>query len=279
MTGDPVVTANILEVRGLRKTFVTRGAAGHGEHVAVDDVSFDVPRGSCLAIVGESGSGKTTTARIVAGLETADTGTVTIDGETAAGRGSRRGRAARPVQMVFQDPFGSLDPRQRVGAAIDELLRLHHRLGRAERRARVLELLAQVGLDERCAGEFPGNLSGGQRQRVAIARALSMEPKLLILDEAVSALDVSVQAQVLNLLIDIRRQTGISYLFISHDLAVVRQISDRCAVMCDGRLVEEGTTAEVLGSPREEYTRTLIDAVPRPGWTPRRRTGPAESGE
>ncbi|MFG2966886.1 ATP-binding cassette domain-containing protein [Streptomyces sp. NPDC048288] len=265
------MTDNILEVRGLRKTFVTRDAAGRGEHVAVDDVSFDVPRGSCLAIVGESGSGKTTTARIVAGLETADTGTVVLDGETTVVR--RRGRAARPVQMVFQDPFGSLDPRQRVGAAIDELLRIHHQLGKAERRARVLELLGQVGLDERHAGEFPGNLSGGQRQRVAIARALSMEPKLLILDEAVSALDVSVQAQVLNLLIDIRRQTGITYLFISHDLAVVRQISDHCAVMRNGRLVEEGGTAEVLGSPREEYTRTLIDAVPRPGWVPGRRTG------
>ncbi|MEU9448891.1 ATP-binding cassette domain-containing protein [Streptomyces sp. NPDC048277] len=266
------MTDNILEVRGLRKTFVTRDAEGRGEHVAVDDVSFDIPRGSCLAIVGESGSGKTTTARIVAGLETADAGTVTLDGETDTQRRRHRGRTARPVQMVFQDPFGSLDPRQRVGNGIEELLGIHHRLSRTERRTRVLELLTRVGLDEQHAGEFPGNLSGGQRQRVAIARALSMEPKLLILDEAVSALDVSVQAQVLNLLIDIRRQTGITYLFISHDLAVVRQISDHCAVMRNGRVVEEGATAEVLGSPREEYTRTLIDAVPRPGWVPRRRT-------
>lgn len=252
---------HLLEVRGLRKEF-----AGHP---AVDDVSFTVPEGSCLAIVGESGSGKTTTARIVAGLETPDAGTVTLDGVPVAAR--RRGRGPGAVQMVFQDPYGSLDPRQRAGAAVEELLKLHHKLGRDERRARVLELFGQVGLDERHAGELPGNLSGGQRQRVAIARSLAMEPRLLILDEAVSALDVSVQAQVLNLLIDIRRRTGITYLFISHDLAVVRQISDHCLVLRAGRTVEEGPTAAVLGDPAEEYTRTLIDAVPRPGWTPRRR--------
>ncbi|MFG2965877.1 ABC transporter ATP-binding protein [Streptomyces sp. NPDC048288] len=263
------MTDNLLAVRGLRKVFTTRTAGGHHDHVAVDDVSFDIPEGSCLAIVGESGSGKTTTARIVAGLESADGGTVTLAGQSADRRGRRRGPGS--AQMVFQDPFGSLDPRQRVGSAIEELLQLHHRLGRTERRARVVELLTQVGLDERHAGELPGNLSGGQRQRVAIARALSMEPKLLILDEAVSALDVSVQAQVLNLLIGIRRQTGITYLFISHDLAVVRQISDRCVVMRNGGIVEEGRTADVLGNPAEEYTRTLIEAVPRPGWVPRRR--------
>ena len=164
-----------------------------------------------------------------------------------------------------------MDPRQKVGAAIDEVLAGRKRLATAERRARVAELLDEVGLDERHAGEYPRSLSGGQRQRVAIARALALEPRILILDEAVSALDVSVQAQVLNLLIDIRERRSVSYLFVSHDLAVVRQVTDRCVVMQHGRVVEQGATGDVLDHPRERYTRQLLDAVPRPGWTPRRR--------
>ncbi|WP_432970202.1 ABC transporter ATP-binding protein [Dactylosporangium sp. CA-233914] len=244
-----------LDVRGLCKTFRSRA---DGEREALRDVSFSVERGSCLAVVGESGSGKTTAARIVAGLETASAGTVALTGPG--------------VQMVFQDPYGSLDPRQAIGSGLHELLRIRGMRNKAERVERVAELLDSVGLDERHAAQYPESLSGGQRQRVAIARALALDPALLILDEAVSALDVSVQAQVLNLLADIREKTQITYLFVSHDLGVVRQVSDTCIVLADGRLIEQGRTADVLDSPQEPYTQALLDAVPRPGWRPRRRT-------
>jgi oligopeptide transport system ATP-binding protein len=264
------MTGPVLRVHELRKVYGATGA-GAGGHVAVDDVSFDLAEGESLAVVGESGSGKTTTARIVAGLETATRGEIVLDGRPVAGPGARRRRNGRDVQMVFQDPFGSLDPRQRIGAAIDEVLAGRRTLAKVERRDRVAELLHEVGLDERHAGEYPRTLSGGQRQRVAIARALALEPRILILDEAVSALDVSVQAQVLNLLIDIRERRTVSYLFVSHDLAVVRQVSDRCLVMQHGRVVEQGRTGDILDHPGEHYTRQLLEAVPRPGWTPRRR--------
>jgi len=263
------MSENILELRNLRKVFAARSAGMSAGIVAVDDVSFDVVRGSSLGIVGESGSGKTTTARIIAGLETAAAGTLDIGGESVD-MSRRFNRGPSTLQMVFQDPFGSFDPRQRIGAAIDELLRIGTRLDRTARRARVADLLEQVGLNASHAEELPRNLSGGQRQRAAIARALALRPRILILDEAVSALDVSVQAQVLNLLADIRRDTEITYLFVSHDLAVIRQISDRCIVMQAGRIVEQGTTAEVLTDPQEEYTKRLLDAVPRPGWKPGR---------
>jgi ABC-type glutathione transport system ATPase component len=263
------MTGPMLSVRNLHKTY---GGTRRGDGlVAVDDVSFDLARGESLAIVGESGSGKTTTARMVAGLEAAAGGTVLLDGRPVTGPGKRR---SPDIQMVFQDPYGSLDPRQKAGAAIAEVLVAAGRRSRAERRARVAELLDEVGLDQRHATEYPRNLSGGQRQRVAIARALALEPRILILDEAVSALDVSVQAQVVNLLVDIRQRLGVSYLFVSHDLAVVRQVSDRCLVMRHGVVVEQGGTGDVLDHPREPYTRQLLDAVPRPGWTPRKR--PAE---
>ncbi|MFC9491360.1 ATP-binding cassette domain-containing protein, partial [Streptomyces hydrogenans] len=176
------------------------------------------------------------------------------------------------VQMVFQDPYGSLDPRQAIGAGLHELLRIHGLRRRSERQERVDELLSWVGLDERHATQYPDSLSGGQRQRVAIARALALNPSLLILDEAVSALDVSVQAQVLNLLADIREATDISYLFVSHDLGVVRQVSETCVVLRQGRVVEAGRTEDVLDSPQEAYTRALVEAVPRPGWRPKRRS-------
>ncbi|NUP47763.1 MAG: ABC transporter ATP-binding protein [Catenulispora sp.] len=263
----------LLRVANLRKVFPGQGTAD--DLVAVDGVSFDLQQGESVAIVGESGSGKTTTARIIAGLETATDGEVLLDGKTVAGRGIGLLRAGRDIQMVFQDPFGSLDPRQRVGAAIEELLAVRFRQPKAERRARVAELLEQVGLDEQHAGEYPRSLSGGQRQRVAIARALALQPRLLILDEAVAALDVSVQAQVLNLLIDLREQLDISYLFVSHDLAVVRQISDRCLVMNEGVVVEAGTTADILDHPGQPYTQQLLAAVPRPGWVPSRRAATA----
>ncbi|XVU27863.1 ABC transporter ATP-binding protein [Actinoplanes sp. CA-054009] len=250
------MTDLVLEVKGLCKTF---RSGAHGDRQVLDDVSFSVERGSCLAVVGESGSGKTTVSRIVAGLETATAGSV----ELLDGHG---------VQMVFQDPYGSLDPRQAIGAGLHELLRIDGMRSKKQRTNRVANLLESVGLDERHATQYPSSLSGGQRQRVAIARALALDPALLILDEAVSALDVSVQAQVLNLLADIRERTRITYLFVSHDLGVVRQVSDICIVLQSGRVVERGDTADVLDSPQEAYTRALVDAVPRPGWRPSRRT-------
>lgn len=250
---------NVLEVKGLRRSF--------GAVRAVDDVSFTLPEGGSLGIVGESGSGKTTTARIVVGLEHADEGDVLVRGRSRTGRA--RGRTARlararEVQLVFQDPYLSLDPRTSVEAALREALSLHFP-GR-DHAKRVRELLDQVGLGTRTADALPRRLSGGQRQRVAIARALAVEPAVLILDEAVAALDVSVQAQILNLLADIREQTAIGFLFITHDLGVVRCVTDEIVVMRHGAVVEQGGTQEVLTSPGHPYTRLLLDSVPRPGW-------------
>ncbi|MFJ9850297.1 ABC transporter ATP-binding protein [Streptomyces sp. NPDC101150] len=255
------MTEPALEVTGLCRSYDTVRA--------VDDVSFTLPTGGSLGIVGASGSGKTTTARIVVGLEAADAGRVAVHGQE---RGSRaRGRAARlararEVQMVFQDPYLSLDPRISVDSALRETLRLHFpRAGHSHRPA---ELLDQVGLGTRAAGALPRELSGGQRQRVAIARALAVEPAVLVLDEAVAALDVSVQAQILNLLADIREQTGISYLFITHDLGVVRCVTDDIVVMRQGRIIESGSTSQVLSAPQHTYTQLLLDSIPRPGWNP-----------
>ncbi|MEV7359376.1 ABC transporter ATP-binding protein [Kitasatospora sp. NPDC091276] len=252
----------VLEAVGLHRAY--------GSVQAVDNVSFTLAEGGSLGIVGESGSGKTTTARIVVGLERADSGRVLVHGRDRTEH--RRGRAhrlarAREVQMVFQDPYLSLDARTSVGAALRETLRLH--FPDADHPRRIAELLDQVGLGEREAEALPRQLSGGQRQRVAIARALAVEPAVLVLDEAVAALDVSVQAQILNLLADIREQTGIGYLFITHDLGVVRCVTDEVVVMRHGRIVESGPTAEVLARPRHAYTRLLLDSVPRPGWDPR----------
>jgi oligopeptide transport system ATP-binding protein len=260
----------ILQVRGLRKVFKVRseGSRRTENLVAVDDVSFDLPPSGSLGIVGESGSGKTTVARIIAGLEQPTAGTVLVGGSSLAGS-RRRGRCR--VQMVFQDPYSSLDPRQTILAGLDEVLRLHAKSGKAGRRARALELLHQVGLDERHENLRPRSLSGGQRQRVAIARALACEPEVLILDEAVSALDVSVQGQVLNLLADLRTKLKVAYLFVSHDLAVVQQVTDDTIVMHRGRVVEAGPTDAILTSPADDYTRRLLAAVPRPGWKPSRR--------
>lgn len=277
------MSRTILKVDGLSKMFEVRGESGDDQQLlAVDSVSFDVPANGSVAIVGESGSGKTTVARIIACLETATAGTVELDGEvrsTERARRSARLRRARQAQMVFQDPYHSLDPRQSVGDTIDEVIVIHFPYDRERRRERVNELLTQVGLETRHADVRPRMLSGGQRQRVAIARALAVEPRLLILDEAVSALDVSVQAQVLNLLADLREQIDVSYLFISHDLGVVRQVSDDCLVMHDGRIVEKGPTSAILGAPQEEYTKELLAAVPTRGWKPtRRRERKAEPG-
>ncbi len=254
-----------LVVNGLRKRF--------GDHTAVDDVSFRLPAGGSLGIVGESGCGKTTTARMLVGLAEPDAGTVRLDGRDRSAR--PRGRAerlarAREIQMVFQDPYLSLDPRVSVRACVEEVLRLHLPLDAPARRRRVAELLDQVGLGEREATALPRRLSGGQRQRVAIARALAAQPRVLILDEAVAALDVSIQAQILELLANIRREEGIGFLFVSHDLAVVRHITDEVVVLKDGRVVESGPTATVLSDPQHAYTRLLLDSVPRRGWDPAR---------
>jgi len=271
MPGVPV-----LEVAGLRKEF--------GPLVAVDDVSFTVPAAGSLAIVGESGSGKTTIAKMIVGLERPTLGTIAACGHDRSrpARSSRdRRRRGREVQIVFQGPYTSLDPRQTAEQTIDEVLRLHHGWAAARRRERTAELTDLVGLDDRQSRALPRALSGGQRQRVAIARALAAEPQVLILDESVAALDVSIQAQVLNLLADIRAQTGVSYVLISHDLAVVRQLTDQAIVLYRGQVVEHGPTARILDDPQDSYTRRLRASVPRPGWKPVRRllAAATENGE
>ncbi len=270
----------VLQVRELRKIFKVKaeGSRQTEDLVAVDDVSFELPASGSLGIVGESGSGKTTVARIVAGLERPTSGTVIVAGAPLQARrlrGEDRRARGRRVQMVFQDPYSSLDPRQTVGACLDEVLRFHTAAGKASRRERTLVLLQQVGLDERHENLRPRSLSGGQRQRVAIARALACDPEVLILDEAVSALDVSVQGQVLNLLADLRAQLRVAYLFVSHDLAVVQQVTDDTVVMHRGRIVESGPTDTILREPANDYTRQLLAAVPRPGWQPQRRVRPS----
>ncbi|MFE0148884.1 ABC transporter ATP-binding protein [Nonomuraea sp. NPDC059007] len=246
----------MLDVDGLSKSY--------GSVQAVRDVSFTLAEGGSLGVVGESGSGKTTTARIVLGLERPDAGRVTVGGHDRSVR--RRGRAgrlrlAREVQIVFQDPFLSLDPRLSARTVLRETLKLH--FPGLDHARRIAELLDQVGLGEREADALPRHLSGGQRQRVAIARALAVEPAVLVLDEAVAALDVCVQAQILNLLADLRERTGTAFLFITHDLGVVSQVTDHLVVMRRGEVVERGTTASVLADPRHAYTRLLLASVPR----------------
>lgn len=266
-------TAPVIRVRDLRKEFP--GQDRNHPAVAVDGISFDLGAHEALAVVGESGSGKTTVARMLLGLEQPTSGTIEVCGRArGAGRPRTRERRsrAREMQLVFQDPYLSLDRSQRIGDILDTAVHLQFDLSRDERKARVAELMEQVGLLPRQASALPRQLSGGQRQRVAIARALAARPTVLVLDEAVAALDVSVQAQVLNLLCDIRESTDIAFLFITHDLAVVNQLCERTLVMRGGRVVEEGPTAQVLSTPGEDYTRRLIDAVPRPGWVPRRST-------
>ncbi|MFF2272128.1 ABC transporter ATP-binding protein [Agromyces sp. NPDC058136] len=260
----------ILEAEGLRRTF---HLGRRSSVTALDDVTCVLRRGTCLAVVGESGSGKSTLARVIVGLETADAGRVVIDGAEVRPTTSRSRLRARAklVQMVFQDPQGSLNRSLPVAATIDEMLRVHRPdLDRAGRRARVLELFAEVGLTERHADAKPAALSGGQKQRVAIARALAAEPEIIVLDEAVSALDVSVQAQVLDLLDRLRAEKGLSYLFITHDLSVVRAVADDVIVMRRGRIVERGTVDEILDRPSHPYTKLLLECAPQPGWVPRR---------
>ena len=269
---SPTPVNDVVVVTGLRKVYPVTDEGRRREFVAVDDVSFSVPAGGSLAIVGESGSGKTTVAKMLVGLERPSAGSIEIAGRdrsVPARRTRERRRRGRVVQIVFQDPYTSLDRRQSARSALTEVLRLHFPgLARSEAEARVAELAGLVGLDARQTDALPSALSGGQRQRVAIARALAAQPQVLILDESVAALDVSIQAQVLNLLADIREATGVTYVLISHDLAVVRQVTDDAIVMRRGRVVEAGPTARVLDDPQDAYTRLLRDSVPRPGWNP-----------
>ncbi|MEK0083445.1 ABC transporter ATP-binding protein [Benzoatithermus flavus] len=270
----PQGNSTILEVESLRKVFLTRRAGwlgGEGRRVvAVDDVSFSVRRGETLAIVGESGSGKTTVSKMIMRAIQPDGGRITF---CCGGEGpidvlaldERELQDFRHhIQYIFQDPFGSLDPRMTVADIVAEPLQIHGVKSEAERLDRVKRLLHAVGLDVRHMRRYPHSFSGGQRQRIGIARALALEPEILICDEPVSALDVSVQAQILNLLKDLQRELGLTYLFISHNLAVVKYIAQRIAVMCAGRMVELAPTERLFASPRHPYTKTLLAAVPEP---------------
>ncbi|MCM0638200.1 dipeptide ABC transporter ATP-binding protein [Cellulomonas wangsupingiae] len=263
---DDRAAAPLVEVDHVSKVFRLRGRGLLGrstDFTAVDDVSFDVPRGRTLAVVGESGSGKSTVARMMLGLLPPTSGTIRFDGADVV-QSDRAGEVAfrRRVQPIFQDPYASLDPLFTVYRTIEEPLRAHGLGDRAQRNARVRELMEQVALPAGLLRRYPSELSGGQRQRVAIARALALEPELVVCDEAVSALDVIVQSQILRLLADLQERLGLTYLFISHDLAVVRQIADEVCVMQAGRIVERGTVDEVFDAPRTEYTRVLLDAIP-----------------
>ncbi len=279
MTSDATVgAAPILRVTGVSRRFVkplgwaeqlaNRFGAGYRETVvqALDDVSFAVARGEVLGLVGESGCGKSTLGRIIAGLLPATAGSVdfvTADGGNAAhdAAGRRRARLAR--QMIFQDPSASLNPRMRVVDQVGEAAVAHGLVAASDMRPYVLALLQQVGLDASALGRYPHQFSGGQRARIGIARALAVKPELLVCDESVAALDVSVQAQVLNLFAELRRALGLTYVFISHDLGVVRHLSDRVAVMYLGRIVEIGPAALIFSAPRHPYTQALLAAMPR----------------
>ena len=258
---------SFVQVRDLTKVFRLRGAWGRSEDfTAVDRVSFSIPKGTTTAVVGESGSGKSTVARMLLGLETITSGSIVFDGQDVAGlKGRDLFRFRRRVQPIFQDPYGSLDPMYNIFRTIEEPMRVHRVGSVKEREARVRELLDQVALPSSMMSRYPNELSGGQRQRVAIARALALNPELVVCDEAVSALDVLVQAQILNLLADLQRDLGLTYLFITHDLAVVRQIADRVCVMEKGKLVESGTTDEVFENPQTLYTQQLLAAIPGAG--------------
>jgi peptide/nickel transport system ATP-binding protein len=256
----------LLEVTDLVTHFVSGGLLGGRTVIhAVNGVSFSVAPGETLALVGESGSGKTTVARSVLRLVDATSGRVTFDGtDVFAADGRTLRRLRRRMQIVFQDPFGSLDPRMTVGASVAEGIEIHRLLPKREIPSRVGQLLAEVGLDPSLATRYPHEFSGGQRQRIGIARALAVDPVFVVCDEPVSALDVSVQAQVLNLLLDLQARRNLAYLFIAHDLAVVRQIAHRVAVMYFGRIVEQGDRDTILEHPRHPYTQALLSAVPEP---------------
>jgi oligopeptide/dipeptide ABC transporter ATP-binding protein len=267
---DPVAAAGpepLLRAEGLVKHFRVGGALPGRRRVvqAVHHVSFTVPRGRTLGLVGESGSGKSTVARLVLRLLEPTAGKLWFDGTDLLGVSRREMRALRRrMQIVFQDPFGSLNPRMTVLEVVGEPLEVHRLASGAARRDRVVELLERVGLGARDLGKHPHQFSGGQAQRIGIARALATDPDLIVCDEAVSALDVSVQAQVLNLLKRLQRELGLSYLFIAHDLNVVRYMADELCVMYLGQVVERGDSDALFDDPRHPYTRMLVDAIPDP---------------
>ncbi len=273
----------LLEARAVSKRFEAKGeglfAGRVGTVHAVEEVSFAIEAGETFALVGESGSGKTTLARTLALLYAPSSGTVLFDGQEIGRRDKRElKRLRRNVQMIFQDPYGALDPRMTVGAIISEPLRIHREGDRRSRAGTVHALMEAVGLSPALADRYPHEFSGGQRQRIGIARALALGPRLVIADEPVSALDVSVQSQVLNLMMDLKEAHGLTYLFIAHDLAVVNHMADRVAVMYLGRIAEIARARDLFTRPRHPYTRALLAAVPRPG-TGKRRPGQSLAGE
>jgi oligopeptide transport system ATP-binding protein len=262
----------LLEASGLVKHYpLRRTLLGRVREsfTAVDHVGFHVDPGETLALVGESGAGKSTTGRLVLRLIEPDAGEIRFEGTDLRALGPADLRRTRlRMQMIFQDPYSSLDPHLPVGESVGEPLVIHFGTPRRERERRSAEFLDKVGISRQAMERYPAELSGGQLQRVAIARALMTGPALIVADEPVAALDVSVRAQVLNLMRDLQEELGVAYLFVTHDLALVQVIADRVAVMRTGRIVEEGTVAEVFASPREEYTRELLSAIPNP--VPRR---------
>ena len=257
----------LIEVRNLTKIFALSESAfsgrTHGHVRAVDDVSLDISQGETLGLVGESGSGKSTLGRLILRLIEPTSGSVQFEGKDLLHAGGRELRhLRRDMQIIFQDPFSSLDPRFRVGEIVAEPLVIHESLGAVGRQQRVSELLRAVGMDESAAGRYPHEFSGGQRQRIGIARALALRPKFIVADEPVSALDVSVGAQIMNLLRDLQREFGLTYLFISHSMPLVRYLSMRIAVMSRGRIVEIGTAEDITSQPEQAYTKSLIAATP-----------------
>jgi dipeptide transport system ATP-binding protein len=258
------MTTPVLEVRNLKRDYITAGGLFRPAKVvhAVKGVNFKLQKGKTLAVVGESGCGKSTLARMITLIDQQTSGEILIDGETVdASHGVTR-KMRQKVQIVFQNPYGSLNPRQKIGEVLAEPLLLNTDMSNDERRQRAMQMLLKVGLGPEHFNRYPHMFSGGQRQRIAIARALMLNPSFLVLDEPVSALDLSVQAQILNLLKDLQDEFGLTYVFISHDLSVVRYIADEVMVMYFGDVVEHGTRDEVFGNPQHDYTRTLFAATP-----------------
>jgi ABC-type oligopeptide transport system ATPase subunit len=257
----------LLEIRNLTKVFPLGesvfGGGNKGEVRAVDDVSFDIEAGETLGLVGESGSGKSTLGRLVLRLIEPTSGSIKLNGRDLLTTSRNEMRLLRrDMQIIFQDPFGSLDPRMRVEDVIAEPLVIHEKLSKEARRARISELLHAVGLDQSALPRYPHEFSGGQRQRIGIARALALRPKFIVADEPVSALDVSVGAQIVNLLAQLQREFGLTYLFISHSMPVVRYLATRVAVMYRGKIVEIGATEQITAQPAHAYTRSLLQATP-----------------
>ncbi len=264
--GGNASTAPMVEVHGLKKHFSVRKKGlfqRPGIVRAVDDLSFGIAEGRCLGLVGESGSGKTTAARSILRLIEPDSGEITVGGINVSGldRGGLR-RYRKNMQIVFQDPYGSLNPRMTVEKILGEPLKIHTSLGKKEIRERIADLLDLVGLSSDHLHRYPHEFSGGQRQRIGIARAIALNPRFIILDEPVSALDVSIQAQILNLLVDLRDRLNLTYLFVAHDLSVVEHISDAIAVMYLGRIIEESPRAALYKNPLHPYTQSLIQSIP-----------------